>query len=147
MQLPPAVKFDIDNELITIRAFNTDEIERSLLNKPVNIIASGPSIADIAFSELLDMATIFVNGSISLLTEHNFSQVVGWVISDARFIHHQPQILKDHYHGQPLYIHQSLLPADVQSASRACLHRKAQKYRYTFRAVPVAARVPCRLCR
>lgn len=103
MQLPPAVKFDIDNELITIRAFNTDEIERSLLNKPVNIIASGPSIADIAFSELLDMATIFVNGSISLLTEHNFSQVVGWVISDARFIHHQPQILQAHYRGQPLY--------------------------------------------
>ena len=103
LQLPPSVSFDIDHQPITITAFDGTQSEQSLNGQAVNIIASGPSIADLAFSELLDVATIFVNGSISLLAEHNFSNVVGWVISDARFISHQPNILKTHYTGQPLY--------------------------------------------
>lgn len=103
LQLPPSVSFDIEYQHITINAFDAQQIEQSLNHQAVNIIASGPSVADVAFSQLLDTATIFVNGSISLLAEHNFTQVVGWVISDARFISHQPKIFQEFYTGQPLY--------------------------------------------
>ncbi|MFC6204505.1 hypothetical protein [Psychrobacter urativorans] len=103
MELPPTVVFNIDDQPITIHAFNSSEAKQSLNNQAVNIIASGPSAANLAFSELIEIATIFVNGSISLLAQHDFTQVVGWVISDARFINHQPEILKNHYRGQPLY--------------------------------------------
>ncbi len=101
--LPPTVEFNIDNQLITIYAFNANEDKENLQQQAVNIIASGPSIADLMFAELLDVPTIFVNGSISLLAKHDFTQTIGWVISDARFIHHQPEILQKHYTGQPLY--------------------------------------------
>ena len=101
--LPPSVEFEIDNQLITLYAFTDTEAEQNLHKQAVNIIASGPSITHLAFSELVDMPTIFVNGSISLLAQHDFTQVVGWVISDARFIRHQPEILKKFYTGQPLY--------------------------------------------
>ncbi len=103
LELPPTVVFNIDDQPITIHAFNSSEAKQSLNNQAVNIIASGPSAANLAFSELIEIATIFVNGSISLLAQHDFTQVVGWVISDARFINHQPEILKNHYTGQPLY--------------------------------------------
>ena len=103
MQLPPSVSFNVDYQNITINAFDRTQSEQSLNGQAVNVIASGPSIAHLAFSQLLDTATIFVNGSISLLAEHDFTNVVGWVISDARFINHQPNILKTHYTGQPLY--------------------------------------------
>ncbi len=103
LELPPTVVFNIDDQPITIHAFNSSEAKQSLNNQAVNIIASGPSAANLAFSELIEIATIFVNGSISLLAQHDFTQVVGWVISDARFINHQPEILKNHYRGQPLY--------------------------------------------
>ena len=103
MQLPPSVSFNVDYQNITINAFDGMQSEQNLNGQAVNIIASGPSIADIVFSELLDVATIFVNGSISLLAEHNFSNVVGWVISDARFISHQPEVFTKYYKGQPLY--------------------------------------------
>lgn len=109
--LPPTVKFNIDNHIIMIKGFNADESGQSLHQQAVNIIASGPSITDLAFSEMQDIATIFVNGSISLLSQHDFTQVVGWVISDARFIHHQPDILKTHYTGQPLYATLAVLEA------------------------------------
>ncbi|WP_201617982.1 hypothetical protein [Psychrobacter urativorans] len=102
-RLPPTVEFDIGNQLITIKAFNADESKQNLHQQAVNIIASGPSIANIAFSGLQDTPTIFVNGSISLIQEHNFTDVVGYVISDARFINHQPEILQKYYTGQPLY--------------------------------------------
>ncbi len=101
--LPPTVEFDIDNQLVTIYAFNASEAKQHLHHKAVNIIASGPSIADLEFSELLDMPTIFVNGSISLTEQYAFTDIVGYVISDARFINHQPEILRKHYTGQPLY--------------------------------------------
>ncbi|WP_228730527.1 hypothetical protein [Psychrobacter sp. TAE2020] len=103
MELPPTVVFNIDDQPITIHAFNSSEAKQSLNNQAVNIIASGPSAANLAFSELIEIPTIFVNGSISLLAQHDFTQVVGWVISDARFINHQPEILKNHYTGQSLY--------------------------------------------
>lgn len=102
-QLPPTVEFNIDNQLILINAFNADEAKQNLHKQAVNIIASGPSIAHLPFSELLDTATIFVNGSISLNAQHSFSNVVGYIISDARFIKHHPEILQKHYTGQPLY--------------------------------------------
>lgn len=103
LALPSTVEFDIDHQLITIHAFDTNEATQNLHKQAVNIIASGPSIANLTFAELLDTPTMFVNGSISLLAEHDFTQIIGWVISDARFIHHQPEILQKHYTGQPLY--------------------------------------------
>ena len=103
LQLPASVVFNIDERPIIIRAFNSSEAKQTLSKQAVNIIASGPSVAHVAFSNLVDMPTIFVNGSISLLTQHKFTQVVGWVISDALFIAHQPKIVEDHYAGQPLY--------------------------------------------
>lgn len=103
MQLPPAVEFKINGDVIIIKAFDANEAKQNLQRQAVSIIASGPSITNLDFSELLDTATIFVNGSITLLGQHNFSKVVGYVISDARFIKHQPNILKQHYKGQPLY--------------------------------------------
>ena len=103
MQLPPCASFDIDHQPITIDGFNANQSGQSLNQQAVNIIASGPSIAHLTFLELVDTATIFVNGSISLLAEHTFNNVVGWVISDARFISHQPEVFTKYYNGQPLY--------------------------------------------
>ena len=103
LRLPATAGFNIDGELIVINAFNANEPEQSLLGKDVNIIASGPSIEKLSWSELLDTATIFVNGSLSLLEHHHFTDIAGYVISDARFIDHQPEILRQYYTGQPLY--------------------------------------------
>ncbi|MGP4863469.1 hypothetical protein ACTXGK_04655 [Psychrobacter sp. T6-5] len=103
LRLPATAGFNIDNELIVIDAFNANEAEQSLLGKDVNIIASGPSVQQLALSELLDTPTIFVNGSLSLTGRHQFTHVVGYVISDARFVNHQPEILRQYYTGQPLY--------------------------------------------
>lgn len=102
-RLPTTAGFNIDNEIIFIDAFNASEPEQSLLGQDVNIIASGPSIQQLSLPGLLDIPTIFVNGSISLIGHHRFTDVVGYVISDARFINHQPEILRQHYTGQPLY--------------------------------------------
>lgn len=101
--LPPTADFIINDQLITIKAFDASEAQQNLQGQAVNIIASGPSIADLAFTTLQDTPTIFVNGSISLIAQHNFTTVVGYVISDARFINHQPEILQQYYKGQPLY--------------------------------------------
>lgn len=103
LQLPPTVEFDIDNQLIAIKAFNANESEQNLHGQAVQIIASGPSIAHLSFAELLAVPTIFVNGSISLTEQHDFTKVVGYIISDARFINHHPEILQQYYTGQPLY--------------------------------------------
>ena len=103
MELPPSATFNIDNQSVGISAFDAREAEQSLHQQAVNIIASGPSIADLAFADLVDTATIFVNGSISLMAQYNFTNVVGYVISDARFVKHQPDILNKYYTGQPLY--------------------------------------------
>ncbi len=131
LQLPPTVKFDIDNQLITICAFDAHQVEQNLHKQAVNIIASGPSIADLAFSELLDSPTIFVNGSISLLAQHNFTQVVGWVISDARFIQHQPEILKKYYVGQSLYATLAVFEAMAVSQSTImCTYHESMRILY-----------------
>ncbi|KRG36669.1 hypothetical protein [Psychrobacter sp. P11G3] len=103
LRLPATAGFNIDNELIIINAFNANEPEQSLHEKDVNIIASGPSIQQLPLAELLDTPTIFVNGSISLIGQHQFTDIAGYVISDARFINHQPEILQQYYTGQPLY--------------------------------------------
>ncbi|KRU23328.1 hypothetical protein [Psychrobacter piscatorii] len=103
LRLPATAGFNINNELIVISAFNANEAEQSLLGQDVNIIASGPSVQQLALSELLDTPTIFVNGSLSLTRQHQFTHVAGYVISDARFINHQPEILHQYYTGQPLY--------------------------------------------
>jgi len=103
MELPPSATFNIDNQSVSISAFDAREAEQNLHQQAVNIIASGPSIADLAFADLVDTATIFVNGSISPMTQYNFANIVGYVISDARFVKHQPDILNKYYTGQPLY--------------------------------------------
>lgn len=103
LHLPSAVKFNIGNQLITINAFDATEAKQNLHKRAVNIIASGPSIANVAFLEIQDKPTIFVNGSIGLSEQYNFTDIIGYVISDARFINHQPNILRQHYRGQPLY--------------------------------------------
>jgi Kdo-III transferase WaaZ len=111
LELPPAVTFDIGNQTILIRAFDAKENKQNIHQQAVNIIASGPSIANLKFADLVDTATIFVNGSISLTAQHNFTNIVGYVISDARFIKHQPDILRKHYTGQPLYATLAVLEA------------------------------------
>lgn len=103
VELPPAVTFNVDNQMIAIRTFDAKEAQQNLHHQAVNIIASGPSIADLNFIDLISTATIFVNGSISLTAQYNFTNVVGYVISDARFIKHQPDILNTYYTGQPFY--------------------------------------------
>ena len=103
MELPPSATFNIDNQSVSISAFDAREAEQNLHQQAVNIIASGPSITDLSFADLVDTATIFVNGSISLMAQYNFTNVVGYVVSDARFVKHQPDILNKYYTGQPLY--------------------------------------------
>lgn len=104
MGLPKTDDIRVGNQRVTLNAFNSTETREELQQTAVQIIASGPSVADLLFnSQQLSTPTIFVNGSLSLLSEQTFTSIAGWVISDARFIHHQPNILKNHYNGQPLY--------------------------------------------
>ena len=111
MALPTIVEFDINNQIISIHAFNATDIGQPLNKQAVNIIASGPSIADVDFTDLLNTATIFINGSISLTAQHKFTNIVGYVISDARFILHQCDILEKYYTSQPLYATLAVLEA------------------------------------
>ena len=111
MQLPSAVELTVGNQTITIDAFDAKESQQNLHQQAVNIIASGPSIADLLFADLVNTATIFVNGSISLTAQHHFTNIVGYVISDARFIKHQPEIITQYYTGQPLYATMAVLEA------------------------------------
>lgn len=100
---PSTIEFSIGNQSIAIKVFDAAEPAQNLDGQAVNIIASGPSIAQLSFAKLLDTPTIFVNGSISLTGQHDFTDVVGYIISDARFIRHHPRILQEYYKGQPLY--------------------------------------------
>ena len=111
LALPPIIEFNINNQIIPIHAFNAADTQQHLNKQAVNIIASGPSIADVDFADLLTTATIFINGSISLTAQHNFTNIVGYVISDARFISHQCDILEKYYSGQPLYATLAVLEA------------------------------------
>lgn len=111
MALPPIIEFDINNQIIPIHVFNAADAQQHLHKQAVNIIASGPSIADVDFTGLLNSATIFINGSISLTSQYQFTNIVGYVISDARFILHQYDILEKYYSGQPLYATLAVLEA------------------------------------
>lgn len=103
MRAIDSIDISVNKRLTAIKTFNSHDSEQNLNEQAVNIIASGPSIADLSFSELLGTPTIFVNGSISLTEQHDFTSIVGYIISDARFIKHHPEILQQHYTGQPLY--------------------------------------------
>ena len=111
MALPPAVEFKIGKQSVSIRAFDAKEEQQNLHQQTVNIIASGPSVADLQFTNLVNTATIFVNGSIALTAQHNFTNIVGYVISDSCFILHQYDILEKYYSGQPLYATLAVLEA------------------------------------
>ena len=113
--LPPMIEFEVGNQPFPIYAFNAKEAQQNLDRQAVNIIASGPSIAEVDFIPLLDTATIFINGSISLTAQYSFTKVVGYVISDARFILHKPDILNKYYTGQPLYATLAVLEALVSA--------------------------------
>lgn len=122
IELPAAVDFNIGNKTVTIQAFDAKEVKQDLGRQPVNIIASGPSIADLSISTLQDSPTIFVNGSISLTALYHFNHVVGYVISDARFIRHRPEVLRHHYKGQPLYATIAVFEA-IATSQPEILHR------------------------
>ena len=57
--LPRANHIEIDQQTVTICAFDTNESRENLADQAVQIIASGPSITDLAFAALKDRATIF----------------------------------------------------------------------------------------
>lgn len=83
MAFPTFAEFFIDNQSIQIPAFNSANTDQSLNQQPVNIFASGPSIAAVEFDgDLLSQPALFVNGSLSLLAEHEFSNIAGYVIRD-----------------------------------------------------------------
>lgn len=131
LALPATADFVINDNLITIKAFDASQSQQNLNGQPVNIIASGPSIADLALSLLQDIPTIFVNGSISLTGQHEFSQVVGYVISDARFINHQPEILQQYYKGQPLYATLAVFETmTITHPDIMCRYHKAMRILY-----------------
>lgn len=79
------------------------------LSDDIAVIASGPSINQVDFTTLINQPCLFVNGSISLLEKHHFNHIRGYVISDARFIEHNHTLFQKYFHGQPLYITQSVL--------------------------------------
>lgn len=76
----------------------------TLLKQDIHIIASGPSIRTANLAYLEKQACIFVNGSISLTEQYHFSHILGYVISDKRFIEHNLDLFRQHYRGQPLFI-------------------------------------------
>lgn len=112
MVKPKVIEVNIDNKPYAISLFNRQNVLQGISGLPVNIFASGPSITDIEFNDsLLDSPSIFVNGSLSLTGDYNFNSVIGYVITDERFIKHNAKILVDFYCGQPLYITKPVLDA------------------------------------
>lgn len=103
-RFPDTIAINASGKKVSIKAFDASEDSQNLNQQVVNIFASGPSIADLVFDEdLVSTPSIFVNGSLSLTNEHAFSNIVGYVISDARFISNNPEVLIQYYKGQPLY--------------------------------------------
>ncbi len=104
INFPDAIAISVHGKKMSINAFDASEDSQNLNKQVVNIFASGPSIADLVFDEsLTSTPSIFVNGSLSLTKAHAFSNIVGYVISDARFIKNNPEVLTQYYKGQPLY--------------------------------------------
>ncbi|WP_296405316.1 hypothetical protein [Psychrobacter sp.] len=112
MNQSKSINVNIDDKLLTIDVFRKHNIPINLESDSINIFASGPSVANIDFNDsITSLPSMFVNGSLSLLNKHPFSNVIAYVISDERFINNNPEILKQHYTGQPLYITQPVLEA------------------------------------
>ena len=131
MGLPTSVDITANGDIFHISTFNAQHSQESLHQQPVNIFASGPSIADLKFTDdRLQQPGLFVNGSISLTTEHQFSNIAGYVISDARFINHHPEILTTHYSGQPLYA-----TLAVFEAIAICLPELVMAHHPAFRVI------------
>ena len=103
----------------------------------VNIVASGPSMQDVDFAPLLPRPTFFVNGSIGLLEQYDFAQVAGYVITDARFIAHQPEMIRTHYHGQPLYATQAVYQAMAEQMPEIL-----EQYHHAMRLIFAVDRPP-----
>lgn len=81
-----------------------------LANTQVNILASGSSIKAIDLTKISQQPCIFVNGSINLMGQCDFTQPVAYAITDPRFIRHNLAILQNRYDGQcPLYLTQAVL--------------------------------------
>ncbi|MGM8909578.1 hypothetical protein ACS8FB_05600 [Psychrobacter sp. 1U1] len=131
VNLPNTIDLSVDEKTIVIKAFNANEANQNLNKQMVNIFASGPSIADLVFHEsLISEPSIFVNGSLSLTREHSFSNIVGYVISDARFIKNNPEVLSQYYKGQPLYA-----TVAVYEAIRADLPNLISQYHENMRVI------------
>ena len=107
MQTIPYIELNLSKQppnTVKIEILNAINAEQYVKDLPVNIYASGPSIATVAFdNEVLSTPSFFVNGSIRLTSDHPFEQVAGYVISDARFIEHNSDLLNSSYQGQPFY--------------------------------------------
>ncbi|WP_313597049.1 hypothetical protein [Psychrobacter sanguinis] len=112
MLTPKHIDIKTSNGSYSIKTFNKQNMSQSLKGLSVNIFASGPSIAKVKFEdELLNNPSIFVNGSLTLTAEHNFTNIAAYVISDERFIEHNAEILDKFYKGQPLYITKPVIEA------------------------------------
>lgn len=99
-----------------IKVFDIQNISNCCEGLPVNIFASGPSMASLDFdNNLLSFPSIFVNGSLSLIDKHDFTNIAAYVISDERFIKHNAELLEQFYSGQPLYITKPVVDAIATS--------------------------------
>lgn len=112
MLTPKHIDIKTSNGSYSIKTFDKQNMSQNLEGLPLNIFASGPSIANLKFEDdLLSSPSIFVNGSLTLTAEHDFTNIVAYVISDERFIKHNAEILENFYTGQPLYITKPVIEA------------------------------------
>ncbi|SUD91022.1 hypothetical protein [Psychrobacter phenylpyruvicus] len=112
MLTPKYIDIKTSNGSYSIKTFDKQNVSQSLKGLSVNIFASGPSITKVKFEDdLLSGPSIFVNGSLTLTAEHDFTNIVAYVISDERFIKHNSEILEHFYAGQPLYITKPVIEA------------------------------------
>lgn len=112
MLTPKHIDIKTSNGSYSIKTFDKQNMSQNFKGLSVNIFASGPSIANAKFEDdLLSSPSIFVNGSLTLTAEHDFTNIVAYVISDERFIKHNAEILESFYTGQPLYITKPVIEA------------------------------------
>ena len=112
MTIRESIQIDVKGQPINIKVFDSQKLSQSLDGQVINILASGPSITSVDFSHSkLSQPTIFVNGSLSLISQHSFCCIVGYVISDDRFIKHNTKIIENIYSGQPLFITKPVVDA------------------------------------
>ena len=112
MLTPKHIDIKTSNGSYSIKTFDKQNMSQNLKALSVNIFASGPSIANLKFEDdLLSSPSILVNGSLTITAEHDFTNIVAYVISDERFIKHNAEILENFYTGQPLYITKPVIEA------------------------------------